>query len=385
MQKLRQTFAELTTSAARPFLSEHRASETGRCILFPATELAGCRAMSPYLRLVCVMFCPLSWAVACSSTLPGDTKEEGCASWCNQKTHCRYCKCKRCSTCATRLRNALSAAPGATHPPLQRACPLPKLQVPAEDWRAYFGQLYGSSVSSSVEQVDVLNLTLLSNVSADGRAYASALEAVFPRGSIWGPCFGNACGRQHFAGNLNVHCNVELAWRLRMYRDSDDASEGHLPLRKGSWVEATHCGGSGKELLAAYFYAVKGSGLWVNVGRTIAFGVHEQAVRHFLRRNCSDRTHPNEGMVQCDGELDKMASAAAKRGFDSVQFVRHCDAKCEQCLHELVMLHVDGRPGCPQLSYRRGDRAQLPCTCVERSNSVGTIGRPFRGRCATCS
>jgi len=165
--------------------------------------------------------------------------------------------------------------------PLDRDCLLPTPDLSDEDWRSYFAQLYGPfdpqaggmalpSVAHH-NHVDVLNLTLLSNVSATAAAYVSEVQAAFPRYGPWGRCFNNACGRRHFMANLNVHCNIEFAWRLRMYKYSDAARIGHAPIPSGKWVEATHCGvGVGVEDTAAYFYAARGSGLWINVGRTIA-------------------------------------------------------------------------------------------------------------------
>jgi len=60
------------------------------------------------------------------------------------------------------------------------------------------------------------------------------------------------------------------------------------PAADGSWVEITHCGGGWNEKHAHWMYVARGSGLYVNVGRTIAFGSHEESVRHFLGTACRD-------------------------------------------------------------------------------------------------
>ena len=143
----------------------------------------------------------------------------------------------------------------------------------------------------------------------------------------------------------------------------------------------THCGGSDFEASAAFYYAARGSGLWINVGRTVAFGTHDDAVRYFLKRNCTLR---GVGAHECDPFLKRVMVVAAHQGFDSVQFLGHCDAKCNTCLHEVAVLREHGRLACPPVTYRSGSRAQLQCTCVEHSSSVGTKERPDRGGCASC-
>ena len=263
------------------------------------------------------------------------------------------------------------------------ACPLPKLDLPAADWRSYFRQLYndGSPLPESAEHVDVLNLTLLSTISEASSRYVAHLGAIFPRGHAWGSCFNDACGSVHFAGYLNVHCPTEFAWRLRLRTDQRDQGARHTPLRNRSWAEVTHCGGSDFEASAAFYYAARGSGLWINVGRTAAFGTHDDAVRYFLKRNCTLR---GVGAHECDPFLKRAMVVAAHQGFDTVQFLGHCDAKCNTCLHEVAVLREQGRLACPSVSYRSGSRAQLQCTCVEHSSSVGTKERPDRGGCASC-
>ena len=117
------------------------------------------------------------------------------------------------------------------------------------------------------------------------------------------------------------------------------------------------------------------------MGRTAAFGTHDDAVRYFLKRNCTLR---GVGAHECDPFLKRVMVVAAHQGFDTVQFLGHCDAKCNTCLHEVAVLREHGRLACPPVTYRSGSRAQLQCTCVEHSSSVGTKERPDRGGCASC-
>ena len=47
-----------------------------------------------------------------------------------------------------------------------------------------------------------------------------------------------------------------------------------VPLQNNSWAEVTHCSGSKFETAGAWHYVVKGSGIWINTGRTIVFTTH---------------------------------------------------------------------------------------------------------------
>ena len=282
-------------------------------------------------------------------------------------------------------------------------CILPQLDLPAADWREYFESVYGTddaaSLPKSAEDVDVLNLTALASVSSAGKNYVDLLEAAFPRwyawdSPAWGSCFDDACGPDHFVGNLNVHCPVEFAWRMRLHIDQRDQGARHAPLLNNSFAEVTHCGGSDFEADSAYFYASRGSGVWINAGRTIVFGTHDDAVRHFIGRNCAHACEPRTDVMglarncahQCDAwHMDKMVANAATEGYDTVQFVGHCDAKCTMCLHEVVVLKAQGGPACPPIPYWSGSHAQHNCTCVgTKLHSVGTKDNPDRGGCASC-
>ena len=290
----------------------------------------------------------------------------------------------------------------ATTPNNDTTCILPQLDLTAADWREYFERVYGTddaaSLPTSADEVDVLNLTALASVSSAGKTYVDQLEAAFPRwyawdSPAWGSCFDDACGPDHFVGNLNVHCPVEFAWRMRLHIDQRDQGARHSPLPNNSFAEVTHCGGSDFEADSAYFYASRGSGVWINVGTTIVFGTHDDAVRHFIGRNCAHACEPRTDVMglarncahQCDAwHMDKMVANAASAGYDTVQFVGHCDAKCTMCLHEVVVLRAQGGPGCPPIPYWSGSHAQRNCTCVEHSSSVGTKDNPNRGGCASC-
>merc|ERR1712159_742870 len=61
-----------------------------------------------------------------------------------------------------------------------------------------------------------------------------------------------------------------------------------------------------------WLLAMKGSGIWFNVGATMSFDRHIEAYMHFGIKNS---TTANQAMCV----------AAASRGYDSVQFLKHID------------------------------------------------------------
>ena len=66
------------------------------------------------------------------------------------------------------------------------------------------------------------------------------------------------------------------------------------------------------EAKGAYFYGLKGSGLWIHVGKSIAFETHEDAALYFLKRPCSNGNAKDEelGIIQCDNELGEIVTEA---------------------------------------------------------------------------
>lgn len=148
-----------------------------------------------------------------------------------------------------------------------------------------------------------------------------------------------------------------------------------------TWTEVSHCSGSTYETKAAFFYVAKGSALYVNTGKTIAFNRHSDAVEFFLGRPCAVQ----DKVGQCDKELPQLLpDAAVAKGYDSIQFIRHCDL-CAlpnlQCGHELMLLKTtDGGMACPKnVEFRTGVGGRDPCRCVP-----STLVKSDRGSCAVC-
>ena len=184
-------------------------------------------------------------------------------------------------------------------------------------------------------------------------------------------------------GHTRHYFNVHAPVRAGMHNSRGvayrflDKSLPFKALNSSAYVEVTHCGGSNFESNATWHYVVRGSGLFVLVGNTIAFETHEQAVQFFLGHGCRDKANTDHrSNPQCDYELTPTLNRALQIGYKSVQFTGHCDANCNFCGHELVILGHDGGTTCPTgLTYYSSSGAA--CECVEWGSSL-------RGRCAMC-
>lgn len=163
-------------------------------------------------------------------------------------------------------------------------------------------------------------------------------------------------------------------------------------IQSHTWTEVTHCGGSGFEAHASWYYVVTGSAIFVNTGNTIAFDRHEEAVKHFLQRPCQ-----NNEQDQCNEELLlELPQAALAAGFNSIQFLLHRDFDCwdddvdvNGVGHELMIIQTNdsgtlgagGDETCPTgIEFRTGPDASLPCKCT----AAATL-KSVRGACATCA
>lgn len=133
-----------------------------------------------------------------------------------------------------------------------------------------------------------------------------------------------------------------------------------VPVRaysNGAWAEVSHCG-SRIEGNSMWFYVLPGSAVFVNVGRTIAFEDHDDASDLFLGPGVpGGHLHPAR-------DITTLPRAAAAAGYDSIQFLKHCDLACGRCAHELMLTAVSGTGACPPgLALRTGLNATRPCAC----------------------
>ena len=127
---------------------------------------------------------------------------------------------------------------------------------------------------------------------------------------------------------------------------------------ENSNVEVTHCTGrvvSRCEQYSTWMYAQRGSGIFYNVGHTMAFDDHADAVQYFLPGNRCKWGH-------CEHEYQQLFAAAAKEGYDTLQFTHVGDQLCGLTSIEIVATSGNGTQIC-DLEYSSGWNGGKPCTC----------------------
>lgn len=247
-------------------------------------------------------------------------------------------------------------------------------------WRRYLTRLYGSPPAADPPRgpphasLDIAYSWPTSESPAESRPLRVARRAAPTLAPTLAPNCPSAWGAPYL-GRV-VHAPREAIWLARR--------APFTPLADGTWAEVTHCAGGWNEAEGHWMYVARGSGLFVNIGRTRVFHTHDEAARAFLPplNRCEGEMwcHYGHCVSQCDRELPNVLRAAALEGYTSLQFIHHCDMRCNVCGHELVLLGIPGGEAChPRISYRRGWNASLPCTCHASATRTSE-----RGKCAAC-
>ena len=140
-----------------------------------------------------------------------------------------------------------------------------------------------------------------------------------------------------------------------------------------TWIEVIHMGGLGDEHIGAWFFHASGSGIWVNVGKTVHFTDHGDAFTFF-------KTPANN---------EKMTAAAKAQGYDSIQFLAHSDCEYNTCRRkpgvkvpnmEIVITALDGVYPCAD---KKGTSPKIKmgwhsttCACSNAMNMVNCALSP---------
>ena len=147
--------------------------------------------------------------------------------------------------------------------------------------------------------------------------------------------------------------------------------DGFAAVVADTWVEVLHKGGIDDEHVGAWFLSARGSGIWFNVGRTVAFDDHADAWAYF----------GVEGLER-DARNEAMCANASAVGYDSIQFIRHtCMMMYKPCLNtskanltyfnlEVVSTRLTGI---------------YPCASADGASPLLQTGWPQAGRGAPCT
>lgn len=142
----------------------------------------------------------------------------------------------------------------------------------------------------------------------------------------------------------------------------------YKPVKSNTWIEVTHCSSHVSildEQKGAWFYLAKGSNIFINVGRTIVFKDHPDAVEHFLNKHCRDFRN------QCFLLFSDLVVEASKQGYDSIQFLGHDDMRCGNSSVEILMVNSIGAGIIPtNIEYRTGYNASEKCIPEKLQNCL---------------
>ena len=135
-----------------------------------------------------------------------------------------------------------------------------------------------------------------------------------------------------------------------------------------TFTEVTHCSSiisNIDEQKGAWFYSSKGSNIFINIGKTIVFKDHSDAVEYFLNKRCRFFTN------QCFVFFSDLVDEASKQGYDSIQFTNHTDMRCGNSTVEILMVNSIGADIIPtNIEYRTGFNASKKCTPEKLQNCL---------------
>lgn len=133
-------------------------------------------------------------------------------------------------------------------------------------------------------------------------------------------------------------------------------------------VEVTHCSDSfvlTYETLGMWMYHAPGSGIYFDLGRTIVFKYHKDAIEYFLKRSCKDWSLLH-GYIECDSDFKDLVNVA-KKDYDSIQFLNHEDMRCGNTAVEIIALNYVGDYPCGNESgkglFKSGWKGSMECEC----------------------
>jgi hypothetical protein len=221
-------------------------------------------------------------------------------------------------------------------------------------------------------------------------------SAVDPASSVHWACYLRAVYNETPNVVVNIR-NFQLVYVPQMLRCGLDVTNYYLPARSvadsttqegvirfnlqrtkhrahanHSWVEITHCT-RGLVEAGYWMYALKGSGVFVNIGRTAVFRTHGDALQRVVAplgicrsSNCID--HHVGGIDEFWKTMHPLCNQLRLQGFDSVQF-EYSEGKLRPM--ELFLTRLSGTHTCGpvkhkvdnHLALRTGYRATVPLTC----------------------
>lgn len=103
-------------------------------------------------------------------------------------------------------------------------------------------------------------------------------------------------------------------------------------LEDGTYAEIIHAKGDDFNA-GTWMYRSIGSGIWFDVGKTICFRSHAEAIYQFLNITCTDAQ-------TCNKHFPDLMSTILADGYKSIQFTENADQQCG--LRALEIVHTAG-------------------------------------------
>ena len=158
------------------------------------------------------------------------------------------------------------------------------------------------------------------------------------------------------------------------------------PLESHSWVEVSHCALQWERNSGFWSYHSPGSGVFVNLGKTVSFQLHDDAGRFFRVSDADTRPlPPADDLNRCNFSRSRpfpkqyrvnyaaLNARAMEEGYDSIQFLTWYDTPCGNLAIEIMHVGFDGNNNCGP-AMRMGWGGTRSCNC--RPDSYG---------CASCT
>ena len=221
-----------------------------------------------------------------------------------------------------------------------------------DPWCLYFCEVYGEF------PVDEFPLSISDSLSM---IYDTVAKGLVKQPDNVGKCPGPGAKKgEHYSTNNHYQPpHTSWIWDAPPYSAE----------KEKKWVEVIHQKDPfGDEKHGCWMLKAKGSGIWFNIGKTIAFAEHADAYNHF-------------GVSQGGDMNVKLSKAAAAKGYDSIQFIAHKDHTNYPCDTtagvpymniEIVGVQLSGASACcapakpspfSSPAFRTGLKADRACTC----------------------
>ena len=151
----------------------------------------------------------------------------------------------------------------------------------------------------------------------------------------------------------------------------------YKPLKNNSNVEVTHVSGgyTGQKIIesvGSWYYYAPGSGMYLNLGKTIAFKDHYESVKFFLGEfniYCSI-------IQECAKYFPKLFKKAKSMGYDTIQYLNHTDMRCGNTAIEIVDLNGVGAYPCGnknKININSGWNGTKKCVCNNKKHSLNCL------------